>query len=157
MELYPLTCTSGSSSSSTTSMGFQTATTRSVIMELSILVYLPPLPAPSTPPIDKAEYYHLVVCYEFSKRIRVHTDRALAEHISDEAKNTFSFADPESMTDILVLVMPELKWKKEYPTVNVGVVTKVKNLKFQYKLYSKLLWWSSGLLFLVSQLYIGHP
>lgn len=85
-----------------------------------------PLPAPSIPTIDKAEYYHLVVGYEFSKRIRVHTDRALTEHISDEVKNTFSFADPESMTGIHVLVMSELKWKKDYPTVKVGVVTKVK-------------------------------
>lgn len=84
------------------------------------------VPSHPTQVIDKSDYYHLVVGYEFAPRIRVATDRALREYISIDVKETFPLTETDSMIDIPVLVMPELNDKEKEQIVVVGTMTKVK-------------------------------
>lgn len=94
-------------------------------------------PVHSAPVIDKSDYYHLVVGYDFSTRIRVAADRALKEYISEDVKNTFPLTNTDSMADIPVLVMPEINNKEKEQIVVMGTITKVKSQDNGVVLYAQ--------------------
>lgn len=76
--------------------------------------------------IDKDDYYHLLIGYEYSERVHVGLDRALTEYISDDVKGTFSLDDANRMSGIQVLLMPEIQDMEKEQIATVGIVTKVK-------------------------------
>ena len=82
---------------------------------------------PDKPEIDKEDYYHLVIGYEYGKRVIVMKDRSLNEYISDDVKRTFSLTNTKDMEGIPVLIMPEINDSTHEQTAITGRLTKVKD------------------------------
>ncbi len=81
---------------------------------------------PDNPKVDKMDYYHLVIGYEYGKRVIIDKSRAITEYISDDARRAFSLSNPEDMAQIPVLIMPEINDTTHEQVAITGMVTKVK-------------------------------